>query len=76
MKQKIKLKYFNAELNIGFVSWREVYLLEPEIIQMHPEVYKGRIIYRAKGSTKRISYDRLMKGLKKISKTIELKAPD
>jgi hypothetical protein len=50
IEQEIKLKYFNAELNIGLVSWREAYVLFPIIKQMNLETYKGRIIYRLKGS--------------------------
>ena len=63
MKQEIKLKYFNAELNIGIVSWKEVYALQPKVQEMNVEVYKGRIVYRAKGLSKRISYRQLKKDL-------------
>jgi hypothetical protein len=76
MKQEIKLRYFNAELNIGLVSWREAYVLLPSIQQMNLETYKGRIIYRLKGSAKRISYNRLKKGLVKTNKTIEIEVPN
>jgi hypothetical protein len=76
MKQEIKLRYFNAELNIGLVSWREAYVLSPIIKQMNLETYKGRIIYRLKGSARRISYNRLKKGLTKTNKIIELEVPN
>lgn len=76
MKQKVKLNYLNAELNIGIVSWREVYVLSPVLQQMNLEAYKGRIIYRLKGSPKRISYNRLKKGLVKTNRTVEIEVPD
>lgn len=75
MQQEIKLKYFHAELKIGLVSWREAYALFPEIVQMNIETYKGRIIYRLKGSSKRISYNRLKKGLVKTNRTIKIEVP-
>jgi hypothetical protein len=33
-----------------------VYLLSPELKKFLPEVYKGKLVYRIKGSSKRISY--------------------
>ena len=67
MKQEVKIKYFNQELQIGLVSWREAYLISDALIPLQVETYKGRLIYRQKGSPKRISYNRLKKGLKKCS---------
>jgi hypothetical protein len=52
---KITLNYLNSGLNIGLVDWRNVYFLSPELIKLQPEVYKGMLIYRKKGSSKRIS---------------------
>jgi hypothetical protein len=76
MQQEIKLKYFNEELRIGLVSWHEVYLLFPDVRQLNLETYKGRIIYRLKGSSKRISYNRMKKGLVKTSRIIKIEVPD
>lgn len=76
MQQEIKLRYFNEELKIGLVSWREAYLLFPAIRQLNLETYKGRIIYRLKGSSKRISYSRMKKGLVKTSRIIKIEVPD
>jgi hypothetical protein len=76
MQQEIKLNYFNEELKIGLFSWREAYLLFPDIRQLNLETYKGRIIYRLKGSSKRISYSRLKKGLVKTSRIIKIEVPD
>ena len=76
MLQEIKLRYFNESLQIGMINWREVYLLEPEIVKLNVEVDKGRLVYRATGSNKRISYKRLKKGLKKRSFSIFEEVPN
>lgn len=47
------------------VNWREVYILSPQPIILSPEVSKGTLVYRAKGSTKRYSYLQIKKGLLK-----------
>jgi hypothetical protein len=75
MKQEIKLRYLNQELKIGLVSWKEAYLLNELITPLKIEVYKGRIVYRGKGSAKRISYNRLKKGLIKRNQVILVYAP-
>jgi hypothetical protein len=48
MQQEIKLKYLNKKLNIGIVSWREVYLLSPQLTKLFAEVDKGRLVYGLK----------------------------
>ena len=75
MKQEIQLRYLNAELKIGLVSWKEAYLLSSNSKTLLLEVYKGRLIYREKGSPNRISYNRLKKGLVKMTKTIIIEVP-
>jgi hypothetical protein len=65
MLQEIKIKYFNELLQIGLANWREVYLLKPKIARLNVEGDDGRLVYRAIGSPKRISYKTLKKGLKK-----------
>ena len=75
MEQNIKLKYLNPELQIGMVSWRRVYLLYPKIIELNPEFYKGRLIYRQRGSVKRISYSQIKNGLKKKELWITIDVP-
>ena len=57
------------------VDWRRVYLLHPHIVPLIPEVDKGRLVYRAKGSSKRISYEQIKKGLIKKSKWIIEEVP-
>lgn len=65
MEQKVNLNYFNPRLNIGMVDIKHVYLLTPEPTLLQLEVYRGKLVYRAKGSSKRISYDQIKKGLVK-----------
>jgi len=76
MKDEIKLRYFNAELTIGLVTWREAYVLSPALLQLKLETYKGRIIYRLKGAAKRIGYNRLKRRLVKMTRIIESHVPD
>jgi hypothetical protein len=67
MEQKIYLKYINQQLNIGMSDLKSVYLLSPELIKLIPEVYKAKLVYRLKGSSKRITYSLIKKGLLKKS---------
>ena len=76
MLQEIKIKYFNESLQVAMVNWREVYLLKPQLIRLNVEVDKGRLVYRATGSGKRISYKTLKKGLRKKSFSIFEELPD
>ncbi len=76
MLQEIRIKYFNETLQIGVVNWREVYLLKPRLEKLFVEVDKGRLVYRAKGSARRISYKLLKKGLKKKSFAVFEEVPD
>ena len=48
MEQEIKMKYYNARLNIGMVHIREVYLLAPILTPLQSEVYRGKLVYRKK----------------------------
>ena len=38
------------------VDWRTVYLLNKEPVLLKPEVYKGSLVYRMPGSSKRWRY--------------------
>lgn len=67
LEQKILLKYLNTQLNIGMFDVKNVYLLSESPIKLIPEVYKGKLVYRKRGSSKRISLTRIKEGLiKKI----------
>ena len=76
MQQKIQLKYIIVRLQIGLVNWRKAYLLSPSIIPLYVEVYKGTLVFRAKGSNKRVSYLQIKKGLAKTSQCIFESSPD
>jgi hypothetical protein len=58
----IILKYWNAKLQIAMLDWRTVYQF-PQKEKLLLELHQNRIYYRAKGSTKRISYTQLKMGL-------------
>ncbi len=56
MKRKIHFRYHNPRLNLVFVDIKHVYGLKSgEPVLLHPEVYRGKLVYRAKGSSHRIS---------------------
>ena len=63
MEQKILLKYLNTQLNIGMFDLKNVYLLSASAIKLIPEVYKAKLVFRIRGSSKRISYTQIKKGL-------------
>lgn len=58
------LKYWNAQLKIGLADLKNVYQF-PQQEKMFAEVHQGRLYYRLKGSSKRISYARIKKDLQK-----------
>ena len=76
MQQEVQLKYINQDLQIGMVNWREVYLLSPKPVELIVEVDKGRLVYRAKGSSRRFTYKKMKNGLKKTRQTFHLEVPD
>ena len=76
MTKRIELKYVNDRINIGMVDVKEVYCLFPEITKLQPEVFRGKLVYRAKGSSQRVSYLQLKKGLVKRRLVIEVQVPD
>ena len=76
MLQTVKLKLVNEKLHIGLVNWREVYIFYPKIIQLNPEVDRGRLVYRSKGSKRRISYIQIKTGLIKKNYSIQIDLPE
>jgi len=76
MLQTINLNLVNERLHIGMVNWREIYIYYPKVIQLHPEVDRGRLVYRYKGSNKRFSYSQIKKGLIKKNYSIQIDFPD
>lgn len=64
MEQEYCTKLFNPTLKIGLVSWREAWLFEGQYPEkLYTEVYKGKLVFRQRGSSLRISYERVKKGL-------------
>ena len=60
----IRINYVNPILNIGLSSWRKAWLLSgkyPE--KLYTEPYRDRLVFRLRGSNRRISYLRLKKDL-------------
>ncbi len=66
----------NEKLHIGLASWREVYIIYPTIIQLNPEVDRGRLVYRARGSKRRISYLQIKNGLIRKKSFIQIDFPE
>ncbi|HWJ28730.1 MAG TPA: hypothetical protein VNS32_19455 [Flavisolibacter sp.] len=75
MVHKIKLNYINPKLNIGMQDIKHVYHLKDAVL-LQPEVYRGKLVYRAKGSSKKISYNQLKKGLMKQVYWIKMEVPN
>ncbi len=69
------LKYYNPVYQIAFSNWKEMYLLNKEPILLIPELYQGKLVYRARGSAKRISYTSIKKGLLKKEVLINFNLP-
>lgn len=67
IQQTIKCSYYNPVYQIAFSNWRELYLLKEkegfELLAV--EVYQGQLAYRSKGSSKRITWHNIKKGLLK-----------
>ena len=60
----IVLKYWNPALQIGLADWKQVYQF-PKKELMIKEIHQGQLHYRLPGSSRRISYKQLKKGLQK-----------
>jgi len=74
MEQKRCVKLFNPNFKIGLVSWREAWLFEGEFPEkLFTEVHKGKLVFRRRGSSVRISYQQIKKCL--IKKEIIIKEP-
>jgi len=76
MKQRLTFKYIHPQLRIGLNSWRDVYLLKPVLLQLTSEVCRGKLIYRAKGSSRRFSYNQIKQGLVRQRYVVEQDVPD
>lgn len=65
----IILKYWNPQLNIGLKDFKNAWQF-PQKIKMYTEVHQGRLYFRLRGASKRISYEQVKKGL--IKKQIRI----
>ena len=72
MEQEKCIKLFNPKLKIGLVNWRNAWLFSSEYPEkLFTEVHKGKLVFRQRGSSVRISYQQIKKGL--IKKEIIIK---
>ena len=60
----VVLKYWNPTHLIAIADWQHVYQF-PQKEKMEKEVYRGALYYRVRGSSRRISYMQLKKGLER-----------
>ena len=64
MEQDRYIKLFNPKLKIGMVSWREAWLFDEEFpVRLYTEVHKGKLVFRKRGSSVRISFQQVKKDL-------------
>ncbi len=74
MEQARYTKYYNPLLKTGLVSYREAWLFGKEYPEkLYTEVYKGKLVFRQRGSSLRISYARIKQGL--VKKKLLIKEP-
>lgn len=73
--EQVVLKYWNEKLRIGLKDWRSAYLFDKGLTLLNPEVYKGNLVYRAKGSFRRYSYKEIKQGIVKKKVVINIHLP-
>jgi hypothetical protein len=76
MEQITRIQYVHEILQVGLVNWRQAWLLSanpPQ--QLYTEVHKGKLVFRVPGTSRRISYQRLKKGLVRKIIIIKEKTP-
>ena len=66
----IELTYWNENLQPRLADWKTVYRF-PQKELMEKEIHQGNLYYRSRGSSRRISYNQIKKGL--IKKQIFIK---
>jgi len=71
--EQIVLKYYNGHLNIAMKNRKIVYPLYPTPVMLLPEMYRGNLVYRVAGKSKRYSYAAIKKHL--VVKTTIIKLP-
>ena len=63
MFEKISIRHFHPGLNIGVQDVRNMWLLCNTPVKPVVGLHRGTLVFRIPGSTKRISYQALKKGL-------------
>lgn len=68
----ITTQYINTPLNIGLVSWKEAWLLSKPFLQkLFTEHYRGALVFREPGTSRRIAYKKIKKDLQRKRIVIE-----
>ena len=58
------INYINTQLNIGLEDWQNAWLLNPPV-KLITENFRGALVFRVQGTTKRYSYNAVKKNLQK-----------
>jgi hypothetical protein len=60
-------KYYNPNLKIALGKWNQAFFIPTDVhlkpVALVPEYYRGALVFRLPGSSKRISYKLLKKNL-------------
>ena len=73
--EQIICHYWNEELKIALADVKTAYLLDSGWTLLKTEVYKGLLVYRLPGSSKRFSYNRVKEKLIKKKIVISVHLP-
>lgn len=71
------IQYYNEVLQIGLVDWQTAFLFDEQgqmPVRLKPELHRGLLVYRAPGSSKRISYQQVKKQL--VKRVIRVNIPE
>ncbi len=74
--QEIILQYYNPGLKIAMGNWSQVYFIpggSAGAIELTPEYYKGRLVFRIPGCSNRLSYKRIKKDLQSKTTIVQKK---
>ena len=64
LMQQIILSYCHPGFQIGLNNWNDAWLLAGrQPCQLKPEYYRGSLVYRMPGTSKRLSYKKIKQGL-------------
>jgi len=64
LMQQIILRFYHPGFEIALNNWNEVWLIAGnQFRQLHPEYYRGSLVYRLPGTSKRLSYKKIKASL-------------